>query len=162
MAQEVKEGHSCWGREVWAIPCRGLLMQYLISIFECNFDHSNNEMPPSVQFPVTLTILSKATHRTCQTSLWWQTKLLGLLREGGGGGDQSGVGDGRALWQTRSKWRPSFLSQPREIVKLPDELLDEHEDIGQRYKGCQGERGTAECWQERDGEWWCAFLLPLF
>ena len=81
---------------------------------------------------------------------------------GGGGGDQSGVGDGRALWQTRSKWRPSFLSQPREIVKLPDKLLDEHEDIGQRYKGCQGERGTAECWQERDGEWWCLCFSYYF
>ena len=50
-------------------------------------DHSNNEMPPSVQFPVSLTILSglsiqlKATYRTCQTSPWWQTELLDLLRE---------------------------------------------------------------------------------
>ena len=50
-------------------------------------DHLNNEMPPSVQFPVSLTILSglsiqlKATYRTCQTSPWWQTELLDLLRE---------------------------------------------------------------------------------
>ena len=70
-------------------------MQYLISIFECNFDHSNNEMPPSVQFPVTLTILSGLSIQ----DIALMTNGASWLAEGGGGGggDQSGVGDGRAL-----------------------------------------------------------------
>ena len=36
-----------------------------------------------------------------------------------------------------SRKQPSFLSQPREIVKLPDKILDKHEDIGDRGNGEQ-------------------------
>ena len=71
-----------------------------------NFDHSNNEMPPSVQFPVTLTILSGLSIQLNikgniqdMSDIALMTNGASWLAEGGGGGggDQSGVGDGRAL-----------------------------------------------------------------
>ena len=71
-----------------------------------NFDHSNNEMPPSVQVPVTPTILSGLSIQLNikgniqdMSDIALMTNGASWLAEGGGGGggDQSGVGDGRAL-----------------------------------------------------------------